>query len=535
MANSPGVYSQEKDLTFTVQNITSNAAAYVGMFRWGPVNQVVSITTNEGELAKRFGQPDPVVTNFYHAAANYLLYCVPLNLVRVVGSGAKNSLSEDASTAGKLPQLVKNDEHLDAVNLAGISFIGRYPGDLANTLKVSICNETGFTSWPYANSFEYAPKGNNFNVVVIDTNGSITGSAGAVVERYELMNLTSGSKKPDGTSAYFPEVIKSQSRFLFVGDAEAIELDAITGLYEQQLVGGVDDNVVDNADFVSGWDLFASVESVDLVRGFTAFNPLEGIIRAIDVFDSRQDAVLFHACKLDDIYNNDARVDNLIEYFGVTVNKPTSYAFQVDNWKLVYDEYNDKSIWIPCDSDGAGLHARVFVENEPWFSPAGLNRGRLKNVIRLAWSSRQPERDRLYKYSINSIVSFKGEGNILFGDKTALLAPSAFRFINVRTLFIVIRKAISSAARYQLFELNDFITQSLFRNATDRYLDNVKSRRGIYDKKVICDATNNTPQVIDSNEFVGDILIRPARSINVIRLTFAAVGTGVEFSEVEGA
>ena len=199
------------------------------------------------------------------------------------------------------------------------------------------------------------------------------------------------------------------------------------------------------------------------------------------------------------------------------------------------DKYNDKNIWIPCDSDAAGLHARIFVQNEPWFSPAGLNRGILKNVIKLAWSSNQTQRDVLYPQSINSIVSFKGEGTVLFGDKTALMAPSAFSRINVRTLFIVIKKAISRSARYQLFELNDFITQALFRNSTDQYLGDVQARRGIYDRRVVCDSSNNTAQVIDANEFVGDIYIKPARSINVIRLNFIAVATGVAFEEIEGA
>lgn len=533
MAQSPGVYSQEKDLTFTVQNITSNATSYVGMFRWGPVEQIVSITSNENELVQRFGQPDNVVSPFFHAASNYLLYSVPLNVIRVIGEGARNAITADAKAADLLAPVVKNEDHADIVNLDGMSFIGRFPGDLANSLKVSLSDSTGYATWVYADEFEYAPSGSQFNLVVIDEDGQITGSAGAIVERYELMTLTAGSKKSDGTSAYLPEVMKAQSNFLMVGDVDAIV--KVDGIYEQSLVGGVDDNDPANADFVSAWDMYVNTDAVEMVRAFTAFNPIEGIIRAIDTCDSRTDSVLFHSCRLEDIYNTADRVDNLIQYFGTTVNKPTSYAFQVDNWKLVYDKYNDKNIWIPCDSDAAGLHARVFITNEPWFSPAGLNRGQLKNVIRLAWSSQQAERDRLYRYSINSIVSFKGEGTVLFGDKTALMAPSAFRHINVRTLFIVIRKAISNAARYQLFELNDFITQSLFRNATDRYLENVKSRRGIYDKKVVCDSSNNTPQVIDANEFVGDIYVKPARSINVIRLNFVAVGTGVAFEEIEGA
>lgn len=533
MSQSPGVYTQEKDLTFNTQSVTSNATGYVGLFRWGPADEVVELTTNEAELAQRFGQPDALTTSFFHAAANYMNYSVPLYVVRAIGGAAKNAIPADAKAGAIEAPVVKNKDHYEDVNLDGISFVGRYPGELANTLKVSVADSTGFATWAYADEFEYAPVSGTFNMVVVDEDGLLTGSKGAVVERYELMTTTPGAKKTDGTSAYIVEVVKNQSQFLFVGDVEAIVFDA--GVYEQSMVDGVDDNVVDNADFVSAWAKFESKDEVDITRVFTSFNPLSATIAAIDLADTRKDIIAFNACRLADVYNTVDRVDNLVAYYGTTLNKPTSYAFNVDNWKMVYDKYNDKYIWIPCDSDAAGLHARLFVLNEPWFSPAGLNRGQLKNVIKLAWSSNQPQRDVLYKQSINSIVAFKGEGTVLFGDKTALMAPSAFSRINVRTLFIVIKKAIARSARYQLFELNDFITQALFRNATVSYLDNVQSRRGIYDKRVVCDATNNTPQVVDSNEFVGDIYVKPARSINVIRLNFIAVGTGVDFTEIEGA
>lgn len=530
---SPGVTDVEKDLTFNIQSITSNATGYVGMFRWGPVNQVFSITTNESELVRRVAQPDAATTGFFHAAANYLLYSVPLNLVRVAGSAAINSKSADTV---ELNQLVNNvDEYEDAV-LDGISFIGRYPGELGNSLRVSVANAAGFDTWAWADEFEYRPTGSQLCMVVVDEDGMFSGAAGTVLERYELMTLTPGSKKTDGSTAYLVEAVKSQSQYILVGDVSAIKFDIVSseGIYTVSLAGGVDDNDPDNADFVSAWDLFASKDEVDIVRAFTAFNPVTGLIRAIDVADTRQDCVVMHACQLSDVYNTVDRVTNLTTYFGSTINKPTSYAFQVDNWKMVYDKYNDRNIWIPVDSDVAGLHALVFVRNEPWFSPAGLNRGQLKNVIKLAWSSNEPQRDVLYKAGINSVVAFKGEGTVLFGDKTALMAPSAFSRINVRTLFIVIRKAISRAARYQLFEFNDFITQSTFRKATVRYLDNVQGKRGIIDKRVVCDGSNNTPQVIDSNEFVGDIYIKPSRSINFIKLNFIAVATGVSFDEVEG-
>lgn len=533
MANSPGVFTQEKDLTFNIQAITSNSAGYVGMFRWGPVDEIVDITTNESELVQRFGVPDSLTTSYFHAAANYLLYSAPLSVVRTVGAAARNAKNESAIP---VTQVVKNDNDYESSTLTGISFIGRYPGEIGNSIKVSLANEAGFSTWAYNDEFSYSPVGQQINMVVVDTTGLISGAAGTVLERYELMTLIDGDTRTDGTSAFLKEVLKNQSQYVLIGDIDEIDFTIVgsVGVYEQDLIGGVDDNVAANGDFVSAWDLFLSEES-DCVRLFTSFNPTTAVIRAVDTADTKLDLVVFNSCRLSDVYNTVDRVDNLVEYFGTTINKPSSYAFNVDNWKLVYDKYNDKNIWIPCDSDVAGLHARVFVQNEPWYSPAGFSRGQLKNVIKLAWVSNLNQREVLYKNAINSIVAFKGEGTVLYGDKTALMAPSAFSRINVRTLFIVIKKAISRAARYQLFEFNDYITQTLFRNATSRYLEDVQSRRGLTRFQVVCDSSVNTPQVVANNEFVGNIYITPNYVINFIKLNFIAVNGAVEFSEIEGA
>jgi hypothetical protein len=449
-----------------------------------------------------------------------------------------NSIDSVADAASQTPILVENESKFDLLTDATFTtqapaFIGRYAGSLSNSIKISAVDETGFDGWDYAEQFTYAPTSDTFNLIVIDEDGLITGTVGAVIEKYERISKTAGTKKMDGTSAYVVEAIKNQSNYIYCYSADAIEF--ATGLFEASLTGGVDDNVQANADFATAFDMFSNSEAVDIVRLMTSGADSAAKIRAVDVCETRGDSVAFVAPDLADVYNNLTSVDDVRDFFNTTLNKNTSYGFGVDNWKLVNDKYNDTTMWIPCDSDAAGLHSRLFVTAEPWFSPAGLNRGQLKNVIKLAWSPNKAQRDVLYKDGINSIISFPGEGTVLFGDKTLLKAPSAFNRINVRTLFIVIRRAISRAARYQLFELNDPITRSLFRNATDQYLDNIQGRRGIYEKRVIADETNNTPQVIDSNEFVGDIYIKPARSINVIRLSIVAVSTGANFEELEGA
>ena len=212
----------------------------------------------------------------------------------------------------------------------------------------------------------------------------------------------------------------------------------------------------------------------------------------------------------------------------------TSFAIMDSNWKYQYDKYNDTYRWIPCNGDLAGLCARTDADRDPWFSPAGFNRGQLKNVVKLAFNPNQAQRDTLYKNGVNPVVSFPGEGTVLFGDKTLQSKPSAFDRINVRRLFIVLEKAIARAARASLFEFNDEFTRAQFVNLVEPFLRLVQGRRGIYDFRVVCDETNNTPEVVDRNEFIGDIYIKPAKSINFIQLNFVAVRTGVAFDEIVG-
>lgn len=530
---SPSVEVFEKDLTLNVNSIASNATGFVGMFRWGPVEQVTRITTNEGELVRRFGKPDADTTTYFHSALNYLLYTNPLYIVRVVGDNAVNAVS-DSGTA----LTIKNDSDYETAVLDTIAFAARYPGQMGNGLLVSAADDQGFSGWEYEDEFDFAPSAGEFNLVVVDEGGFISGTAGTILERYELLTKTPGDKRPDGTSAYITSVLEEQSNWVLAGDLDAIDFTASSslGVYESSLQGGLDDNDLEGTvDFSTGWNLFSNAETIDIIRVFTSGTPSDSLGTAIDVMETRKDSVAFAAPELSDVYNNPTAVDVVKEYFTTTINKNSSYAFYVDNWKLVYDKYQDKNIWIPTDSDAAALHARTFSQNEPWFSPAGLNRGQLKNVIKLAWNPNKAQRDVLYKNHVNSIVAFPGEGTVLWGDKTALRRPSAFSRINVRTLFIVLKKNISAAARYQLFELNDFITRTVFRNATEQYLSNVQARRGLYDYRVVCDETNNTAQVIDANEFVGDIYLKPTRSINFIKLNFIAVASGIEFEEVEGA
>ena len=226
----------------------------------------------------------------------------------------------------------------------------------------------------------------------------------------------------------------------------------------------------------------------------------------------------------------------VVNYFNNTVDgfNSTSYAVFDSGWKRQYDRYNDEYFWAPLNADIAGITARTDFTNEAWFSPAGLNRGFVQNVVKLSFNPTQADRDALYTKRINPVVTLRGQGTLLYGDKTALSRPSAFDRINVRRLFIVMEKAIATAAKYQLFEFNDDVTRRSFVNAVEPFLNDIKVRRGLTDYKVVCDTSNNTSEVIDNNRFVADIYVKPTRSINFITLSFTAVRSGVSFAEVVG-
>ena len=304
-------------------------------------------------------------------------------------------------------------------------------------------------------------------------------------------------------------------------------------------VDGLAEDSVSLGDIASGYDLFASAEDVDIslvlqgkAIGGTNKDGLAKYIRD-NICESRKDVVGFISPDKADVVDNDGDEVTAVKAFrnGIT---NSSYVFLDSGYKYMYDKYNDVYRYIPLNGDMAGLAVRSDELRDAWFSPAGYNRGGIKNIVKLAFNPNKAERDLLYQSDINPVVTFPGQGTILFGDKTLLGKPSAFDRINVRRLFIVLEKAISTAAKFSLFEFNDSFTQGQFKNLVEPFLRDVQGRRGIVDFRVVCDETNNTGEVIDRNEFVGDIYVKPSRSINFIQLNFVAVRSGVEFSEVVG-
>ena len=435
--------------------------------------------------------------------------------------------------------------------------------------KALTVGATATRRWAYYNLFDSAPGTSDFaiakgftahndeiHIVVYDHGGKWTGTKGTVLERFPFASKASDVKTDQGASNFYKEKINRTSKYIWWGGhpqennvnwGEALS-DATAAGYDQNdtalyvgLTGGVDDNGAteirnDIADVDKGYDLFRDAETVDvnLILGGPGHSLTSQFI--IDqICEHRKDCVAFLSPPSDDVVdvlNTTTQKDNVIEYRNNELNRSSSYAVLDSGSKYQFDRYNDVFRYVPLNGDIAGLCVRSDQQTDPWFSPAGFNRGQIKRVAKLAFNPRKAHRDELYKAGINPVVSFPGQGFVLFGDKTLQAKPSAFDRINVRRLFIVLEKAIATAAKFSLFELNDSFTRAQFINLVEPFLRDVQGRRGITDFLVVCDESNNTPEVIDRNEFVADIFIKPARSINFIQLNFIATRTGVDFSEL---
>jgi len=568
---SPGVSVSEIDLTTVVPAVGTTVGAYVGHFQWGPVNEIFTVA-DELKLVERVFEPDANTFVHFFTCANFLSYARTLRMVRADASGMLN-----ASANGAAPK-VKNEtdytqNYSTGANTYG-AFIAKYPGDLGNSLKVSVyasSNTQGFTSWVYNRNFDSAPSTSDYasdrgglndelHIVVIDEDGKFTGTANTVLERYGYLSKASDAKSDDGTSIYYKNVINDRSKYLWWGAHPDVGIGAPigqsntdnwgstststtfgmmgNGAYSLSLANGAIATPA-SANVVTGYDYFKNAEEVDIDLILTG-NHSNTTITSIysNLVDFRRLAaspvIMFVSPELADVvdnYGNEA-TDVIAHRNSLT---SSSYMIMDNNWKYMFDKYNDVYRWVPCNADIAGLCVRTDLERDAWFSPAGFNRGHLKGVVKLAWNPNQTERDDLYKNGVNPIVSFVGQGPILYGDKTMLSKPSAFDRINVRRLFIVLEKAIARAAKFSLFEFNDAFTRAQFVSLVEPFLRDVQGRRGIFDFRVVCDETNNTPEVIDRNEFVGDIYIKPSRSINYIQLNFVAVRTGVAFEEIVGS
>ena len=422
--------------------------------------------------------------------------------------------------------------------------------------------------WEYYFNFSTAPTTTDdvsaaggsldeMHIAVIDEDGEISGTTGTILETFEGVSQAHDAKTSTGASNYYPNVIYAQSKFIYWIDHIATLSDGLAKkgttfdntvgdafvVSSTSLASGTDDFAATNAEIATAYEKFNDSENVDLSllicgpsqTGADATGDTKATA-VMDIATARKDCVAFVSPARADVVGVANAITQTQNVVGFADGLPsTSYAVIDSGYKYMYDRYNDVYRFVPLNGDTAGLCARTDSIADAWFSPGGFNRGQVRGAVKLAFNPNQAQRDELYKSRVNSIVSFPGQGTVLFGDKTASAKPSAFDRINVRRLFIVLEKAVSTAAKFQLFEFNDEFTRAQFRNLVEPFLRDVQGRRGLTDFSVICDDTNNTGDVIDRNEFRADIFIKPARSINFIQLNFVATRSGVAFSEVAGS
>ena len=396
------------------------------------------------------------------------------------------------------------------------------------------------------------------HIVVLDEDGGITGTAGTILETFEGVSQASDAKTSTGSSNYYADVIYAQSKYVYVMDHETTLANggsAKTGttfdnaagdafvVKSYSLASGTDDFAATNAEIATAYEKFSDTESVDISllmcgpsqTGADATGDTKATA-VMDIATARKDCVAFVSPARADVVDVANAVTQTQNVVGFADGLPSSsYAVIDSGYKYMYDKYNDVYRYVPLNGDTAGLCARTDSVADAWFSPGGFNRGQIRGAVKLAFNPNQTQRDELYKSRVNPCVSFPGQGTVLFGDKTAQSKPSAFDRINVRRLFITLEKAVSTAAKFQLFEFNDEFSRANFRNLVEPFLRDVQGRQGLTDFSVICDDTNNTSDVIDRNEFRADIFIKPNRSINFISLNFVATRSGVAFTEVAGA
>ena len=588
---SPAIVVKEIDLTGVVPSVTSSTGAFVGNFRWGPVEER-TLVADESGLVSVFGAPDKTNNVDFLSAASFLKYSNSLYVVREVTDTAVNAsssyvLEAVADSAGE-QILIKNRTHFDTLALgtnAGNktgSFVAKYAGALGNALEVSFCPantlDSAFNAWTYASEFDQAPgtspylagingtsSNDEMHVAVIDRTGAVSGTKGTVLETFPHVSILKDSKTSDGTPSYISTVLNNGSNYVwndYFGDDSAFGTDHLNmgvhigdtadvdsaqdysvgfggwtdAVSKIKLGGGGESGALTTSEYATGFDLFEDVETVQVdmliapahankTNGNTVVNDL------VSVAVGRKDCVVTTSPDKSIVTGTSPVTSTTSFASGCT---RSSYLVIDNNWLKVYDKYNDVYVNIPANSSTAGLFAGTDAVAAPWFSPAGQRRGNYLGVTDIISNPNKTQRDTLYKAGVNPIANIPGSGVILFGDKTFESRPSAFDRINVRRLFLVLERAIARAAKNVMFEFNDEFTRAEFTNIVEPLLREVQGRRGITDFRVVCDETNNTPAVIDRNEFIASIFIKPARSINFVTLNFVAVRTGVEFEEVVG-
>ena len=449
-----------------------------------------------------------------------------------------------------------HEYRVTAVNTHTLTFV-RHPSGTGG-LHTAVANGSQVRRrWQYYDLVDKAPVTSTYasnrsgvndemHIVVVDEDGGITGTAGEVLEVYDSVSKGSDAKTAQGDTNYYVDVLYNQSEYIYWMDhvstgsnwgsaVAGITFTALSAPFTRSLASGADGSAVSTAELKTAYEKYNDADTVDVNLIIAGKGNATHIDNLITIAENRKDAIVFVSPERADVVNvtnSTTQTTNVKGFFDSI--RSSSYAVFDSGYKYTYDKYNDVFRYVPLNGDIAGLAARTDLIADSWFSPAGFNRGVIRGAVKLSYNPTQGQRDELYRARVNPVVTLPGQGTLLFGDKTGLSTPSAFDRINVRRLFITLEKAISTASKFQLFEFNDEFTRAQFRNIVEPFLRDVQGRRGVTDFRVVCDSSNNTANVIDSNEFRADIFVKPNRSINFIQLQFVATRSGAAFEEVVG-
>lgn len=595
---SPGIQVQEKDFSQIIPSVSSSVGAMVGRFVKGPIETPVLISS-ETELVSVFGEPNDTNANEWHTVAEFLKYTNACYVVRSRNTGISNAVSTGATTVSIVNRDDYEAISGGTRTAAGefIAKNAGTTGNGIGVIMVDAGTWTAFNAWctsnlalfpnqvSLASYFNGAPsttsyvqsktsdataKNDELHILVLDVTGAVTGTPYTILEKFEGTSKASDAVNYQGLTTYYVNVLNESSQYVWWSNhptatsgasiyafgstafdvagtgASFAQINIVSSpnFFTQTLSGGLVGTSSTEAEVKTAYDKLSNKDlySIDLIMCGAFSVGVKGAIEQYvmqNIVDVRKDCVGFCSPHVSGAPIKDSTsAVSLVAAFKTAVglsDTTGSYGFMDTGFKYVFDRYSKKYRWVPLNGDMAGLAARTDSTNDPWWSFGGFNRGGVKNVIKLAYNPKQADRDVLYPKGINPVIIDPSSGPTLLGDRTMTTKPSAFDRINVRRLFIVLEKAISKSAKYQLFEFNDNFTRAQFKNMVEPYLKTIQGKRGITDFLVRCDASNNPGDVVDRNEFIAEIYIKPARSINFITLSFVATRSDVAFSTVVGA
>jgi hypothetical protein len=555
---SPQVAIIERDLSNYIAGVATSIGMYVGDFPWGPVYQNILVSSERG-LTDRFGEPTDNNYEHFFSCSSFLRDANQLQVTRVVDKATALNSELDvtsSSVSGGAGDYIQYKSGSEILNSSGtefspafsgdlLRFYGKYPGLKGNTdFKVALINNTNWNNGTLSGAVsgsglevyvEDAPETTDEFVVIVST----INDAGTfdVVEVFTV-STTENKKNGNGDNMYVEELINNGSSYIIAQHNTAGSGEPYS--FDQTLLTSGTDGTPGTTEFSAGYDLYDNPEDIDInivIGGSNTATTLANKI--LTLCSSRQDAIGvldFPKSDLVNVADIDTAIANVINYRDTELNANSSYGALYANWVKIYDKYNDKERWVPSSGYVAGIYARTDFVTEPWFAPAGLNRGVIsgEEVLGLAINPSLPQRDELYRKQINPLIVVKGVGNVVFGQKTLLSKSSAFDRVNVRRLFMVLEKAIGNESKYFQFEQNDEFSRTMFVNIVEPFLEDIRGRRGIDVFTVDVSTNVNTPARIDNSEFWADIYITPIKSAETIVLRFNSTKSGTSFEELLG-